>query len=189
MSCQWSPPFYVSTEVQKLAEQVRLALFDVDGVLTDGSLYIGDDGKETKCFHVHDGHGLKMLKTVGIEIGMITARTSDALRNRAEELQIKHIFMGQIDKLTVARKLSADLKVDLSQCCYTGDDVVDIPLLRACGLAVAVNDANEIVKRVAHWVTPRPGGRGAARDVCDLILYAQRKYDDILSGYFQRTLK
>ncbi len=187
MLTDWQPSFHVPADVRKLAARVRLALFDVDGVLTDGTIYLDDEGREIKRFHVHDGHGLKMLRHAGIEIGLITARKSRALQHRAVELGIDHVFTGQMDKLNVARQLTEKLQLDISQCCFTGDDVIDIPLLLECGLAVAANNADHITKNVAHWVTPRSGGNGAVRDVCDLILYAQSKSDDIISGYFHRS--
>lgn len=187
MATHWQPSFNVPADVRELAARVRLALFDVDGVLTDGTIYLDDEGRETKGFHVHDGHGLKMLRHAGIEIGFITARKSRALKHRAAELGIDHVLTDQMDKLKVACQLTKKLKLDLSQCCFTGDDVIDIPLLLECGFAVAVKNANDITKNVAHWITPRSGGNGAVRDVCDLILYAQSKSDDIISGYLHRS--
>ncbi len=187
MVAHWEPSFHVPADVRELAAQVRLALFDVDGVLTDGTIYVDDDGKETKRFHVHDGHGLKMLQHAGIEIAFITARKSGALKHRAAELGIEHVFTGQMDKLNVACQLTKKLQLDLSQCCFIGDDIVDIPLLLECGLAIAANNADAITKNVAHWITPRSGGNGAVRDVCNLILYAQSKSDDVISEYFHRS--
>jgi 3-deoxy-D-manno-octulosonate 8-phosphate phosphatase (KDO 8-P phosphatase) len=187
MVAHWQPSFHVPADVRELAARVRLALFDVDGVLTDGTIYLDDEGRETKGFHVHDGHGLKMLRHAGIEIGIISARKSGALKHRAVELGIDHVLTNQMDKLNAACQLTQKLQLDLSQCCFTGDDVIDIPLLLESGLAVAANNANDIVKDVAHWITPRSGGNGAVRDVCDLILYAQSKSDDIISEYFHRS--
>lgn len=187
MVAHWQPSFYIPADVRTLAARVRLALFDVDGVLTDGTISLDDDGRETKQFHVHDGHGLKMLRHAGIEIGFITARESRALEHRAAELGIEHVFTGRQDKLNAASQLSRRLQIDLSQCCYTGDDVIDIPLLLECGLAVAAKNADNFTKNVAHWITPRSGGNGAVRDVCDLILYSQSKLDDVISGYFHRS--
>ncbi len=187
MAGQWEPVFDVPADVCEIAERVRLVLFDVDGVLTDGALYIDDQGSERKRFHVHDGHGLKALQRAGLEIGFITARTSEALQHRAAELGISHVLSGRMDKLKAARALAKELKLDLSECSYTGDDWVDIPLLLECGLAIAVDNAHEAVKRVAHWVTPRSGGDGAVRDVCELLLYAQSKLDDVMGDYFHRA--
>lgn len=187
MVAHWQPSFHVPTEVRELATRVRLALFDVDGVLTDGAIYLDDEGRETKRFHVHDGHGLKTLQHAGIETGFITARESRALEHRAAELGVGYVFTGRMDKLNVACQLTEKLALELSQCCFTGDDVTDIPLLLECGLAVAVNNATEVTKNVAHWITPRSGGYGAVRDVCDLLLYAQDKSDDMISGYFHRS--
>ncbi len=187
MTGQWEPDFHVPADVYEIAQQVRLVLFDVDGVLTDGALYIDDEGTEIKRFHVHDGHGLKVLRRAGLEIGFITARTSAALHHRLADLGICRVLSGQTDKLKAAREMTEELQLDLSQCCYTGDDWVDIPLMLECGLAIAVNNANEAVKRVAHWVTPRSGGDGAVRNVCELLLYAQSKLDDVMGDYFRRA--
>ena len=187
MSRQWQLPYDIPGEVYDRAARIRLALFDVDGVLTDGALYVDDDGRETKRFHVHDGHGLKMLGQVGIEVGIITARASPALEHRAAELGIDHVFTRCTDKLGTARKLASSVGLDLEHCCYTGDDAVDVPLLLECGLAIAVSDANHIARHVAHWVTPSAGGNGAVRDVCEMLIYAQGQFDDLVSAYFRRS--
>ncbi len=187
MGAQWEPEFYVPEEVRERAARVRLALFDVDGVLTDGTIYVDDDGKETKGFHVHDGHGLKLLQRAGIEIGIITTRESRAVQHRAAELGIDHVFTGRWDKLNAATQLAQDLDLNFSQCCFTGDDVIDIPVLLESGLAIATSNAHHITRRVAHWITPNAGGNGAVRNVCDLILYAQSRTDGIYGEYFRRS--
>lgn len=167
------------------AAQIKLIIFDVDGVLTDGSLFIGDDGEEYKAFHSRDGHGMKMLRATGVEIGIITGRTSNVVRHRMESLGIHHVYQGQLEKLPAFQQLTTKLGIDPQQVAYVGDDVVDLPILTRTGLAVAVADAHPLVKRHAHWITPCGGGRGAARDVCELIMEAQGTLDASLQHYLQ----
>ncbi|HEY0720381.1 MAG TPA: 3-deoxy-manno-octulosonate-8-phosphatase KdsC [Gammaproteobacteria bacterium] len=167
------------------AAQIKLIIFDVDGVLTDGSLFIGDDGEEYKAFHSRDGHGMKMLHATGVEIGIITGRTSNVVRHRMQGLGIHHVYQGQLEKLPAFQELTAKLGIDPQQVAYVGDDVVDLPILTRVGLAVAVADAHPLVKRHAHWTTPHGGGRGAARDVCELIMEAQGTLDSTLQHYLQ----
>jgi 3-deoxy-D-manno-octulosonate 8-phosphate phosphatase (KDO 8-P phosphatase) len=165
------------------AARIRLAVFDVDGVLTDGSLYLGDDGQEYKAFHSRDGHGMKMLRRSGVEIGIITGRTSEVVRHRMINLGVTHVFQGQLNKLPAFEQLQRDLELAASQVAFIGDDVVDLPLMRRSGLAVAVADAHPLVRHHAHWVTPNPGGRGAARDVCEMIMEAQGTLEEQLAPY------
>lgn len=167
------------------AAQIKLIIFDVDGVLTDGSLFIGDDGEEYKAFHSRDGHGMKMLRATGVEIGIITGRTSNVVHHRMASLGIQHVYQGQLEKLPAFLELTAKLGVDPKQVAYVGDDVVDLPILTRVGLAVAVADAHPLVKRHAHWTTPHGGGRGAARDVCELVMEAQGTLDASLQHYLQ----
>lgn len=165
------------------AARVRLVVFDVDGVLTDGSLYLGDDGQEYKAFHSRDGHGMKMLQEVGIEIGIITGRTSEVVRHRMESLGIRHVYQGQLQKLPAFQDLIARLGIDPDAVAYVGDDVVDLPIMVRVGLAIAVADAHPLVARHAHWQTANPGGRGAARDVCELVLDAKGELKELLRQY------
>jgi 3-deoxy-D-manno-octulosonate 8-phosphate phosphatase (KDO 8-P phosphatase) len=165
------------------AAMIRLVIFDVDGVLTDGSLFLGDDGQEYKAFHSRDGHGMKMLQGTGVEIGIITGRSSEVVRLRMESLGIRHVFQGRRDKLPAYEALRDELGLNDQQIAYTGDDVVDLPIMRRVGLAVAVQDAHPLVKQHAHWQTPNPGGRGAARDLCELIMDAQGNLEPELNRY------
>lgn len=155
------------------ARQIRLVIFDVDGVLTDGGLFIDADGREHKVFNSRDGHGMKLLQQSGVAIGVITGRSSSAVTHRMQGLGVDHVFQGQSDKLPAFRELVGRLRLDPSQVACVGDDVVDLPMMRRAGLAIAVNDAHELVKEHAHWITAHSGGRGAARDVCELIMKAQ----------------
>ncbi len=170
-------------DILERAARIRLVIFDVDGVLTDGSLYLGDDGQEYKAFNSLDGHGMVMLRDAGVEIGIITGRTSEVVRLRMESLGIAHVYQGQRDKRPAYEDLKARLGLADAQIAYVGDDVVDLPVMTRVGLAIAVQDAHPFARRHAHWTTPNRGGHGAARDVCELILEGQGKLQDILETY------
>ncbi len=170
-------------EILERAARIRLVVFDVDGVLTDGSLFLGDAGEEYKAFHSRDGHGMKMLQEAGVELAVITGRTSRVVEHRMASLGIEHVFQGQRDKLPAFEALIARLGLQAAECAYVGDDVVDLPVMRRVGLAIAVQDAHPLVVRHAHWQTPSPGGRGAARDVCELILEARGDLERVLARY------
>jgi len=170
-------------DILEKAAQIRLVVFDVDGVLTDGSLFIGDDGQEYKAFHSRDGLGMKMLHRSGVEIGIITARSSEVVRHRMASLDIEHVYQGRLEKRPAFEELVAKLDLTPEQTAYVGDDVVDLPVLRRAGLAIAVADAHPLVKQHAHWQTPHPGGRGAARDVCELIMEAQGTLESQLQRF------
>ncbi len=170
-------------DILEKAAQIRLVVFDVDGVLTDGSLFLGDDGQEYKAFHSRDGLGMKMLHRSGVEIGIITARESEVVRHRMASLDIEHVYQGRLEKLPAFEDLVAKLGLAAEQAAYVGDDVVDLPVLRRAGLAIAVADAHPLVKQHAHWQTPHPGGHGAARDVCELIMEAQNTLDAQLQRF------
>ncbi|MEW6354425.1 MAG: 3-deoxy-manno-octulosonate-8-phosphatase KdsC [Pseudomonadota bacterium] len=166
------------------AAHIKLVVFDVDGVLTDGSLFFGDDGEEYKAFNSRDGHGMKMLMQHGkVTIAVITGRTSGVVRHRMANLGIEHVFQGQLEKLPAFEALLAKLGLPPDQVAYVGDDVVDLPIMRRVGLAIAVQDAHPLVRQHAHWQTPNPGGRGAARDVCELIMEAQGVLEAQLQHY------
>jgi 3-deoxy-D-manno-octulosonate 8-phosphate phosphatase (KDO 8-P phosphatase) len=170
-------------DILEKASRIRLVVFDVDGVLTDGSLYIGDDGQEYKAFHSRDGHGIKMLLGQGVDIAVITGRTSRVVEHRMENLGISHVYQGKLEKLPAFQELTQKLGVTEEQTAYVGDDVVDLPVMRRVGLAIAVQDAHPLVRQHSHWQTPNPGGRGAARDVCELIMEARGVLDDEMSHY------
>ena len=170
-------------DIREKARQIKLVIFDVDGVLTDGSLYLGDDGQEYKAFNSRDGHGIKMLQSTGVEIGIITGRTSDVVRIRMESLGIKHLYQGKQDKLPAYLELRDKLNLNDAQVAYVGDDVVDLSIMRQVGLAIAVQDAHPFVLQHTHWQTQHPGGRGAGRDVCELLMDAQGKLQAALESY------
>jgi len=167
------------------AARIRLVIFDVDGVLTDGSLFLGDDGQEYKAFHSRDGHGMKMLQGAGVEIGIITGRTSEVVRLRMASLGVKQVYQGQLDKRIAYERMKGDLGLMDAEIAYVGDDVVDLPVMRRAGLAIAVQDAHPMVKQHAHWQTPSAGGRGAGRDVCELLMEARGVLASTLASYLE----
>lgn len=170
-------------DILQKAAQIRLVIFDVDGVLTDGSLFLGDDGQEYKAFNSLDGHGMVMLQQSGVKIAIITGRTSEVVRIRMRSLGIEHLYQGQRDKRPAYAALKQDLGLSDQDIAYVGDDIVDLPVMSQVGLAIAVESAHDFTKQHAHWITSRPGGHGAAREVCELILQAQGKLEDLLNSY------
>ena len=170
-----SYPANLTPDILARAANIRLAVFDVDGTLTDGRLWYGEDGRETKVFHVHDGLGLKRLQANGVQVAIITARISHPVALRAEELDIAHVYQGQGDKRACLLELLDALHLAPEQAAFVGDDLPDLPPMRIAGLAVAVANAHPWVAEAAHWQTTKGGGMGAAREVCDLILHAQGK--------------
>lgn len=163
--------------IYELARAVRLAAFDVDGIMTDGRLYYSERGEELKVFDVRDGHGLKMLQESGVKLALITSRSSRAVALRAENLGIGLVYQGVGNKLDAFRSLLAELRLDPAAASFMGDDLVDLQVMRACGFACTVPEAPQEVRDVAHYVTRAPGGRGAVREACELILRAQGRFD------------
>ncbi len=170
-------------EILDRATQIRLIIFDVDGVLSDGRLILGDDGQEYKAFNTKDGHGMKMLRSTGVEIGIITGRTSNVVALRMKGLGIEHLYQGQQDKLPAYEELKAKLGLKDEQVAYMGDDVVDLPIMCRVGLAATVADAHHMVKRYAHWQSEYDGGRGAVRELCELIMEAQGTLQPLMESY------
>ena len=160
-------------EVLERVRRLRLMIFDVDGVLTDGTLYLGEAGVEIKAFHVRDGHGLKMLRESGVAVAILSARRSRAVDLRAAELGIELVEQGAADKGAAFERLVSRLRLPPADTGYMGDDVVDLPVFARCGFAASVPEAPELVRERAHHVTRAAGGRGAAREICELIMRAQ----------------
>jgi 3-deoxy-D-manno-octulosonate 8-phosphate phosphatase (KDO 8-P phosphatase) len=177
------PAFEVPARVLELAARVKLVLFDVDGVLTDARLILGDDGQEYKAFNSKDGHGLKMMQRHGIAAGIITGRTSRVVEHRVRDLDIRHVYQGCKEKHPVYRQLLAELKLTPEQTAFVGDDVVDLPIMLECGLAICPADAHALVKQHSHWITPSASGRGAGRDVCEMMLHAHGRYAQEMEKY------
>jgi 3-deoxy-D-manno-octulosonate 8-phosphate phosphatase (KDO 8-P phosphatase) len=164
----------VRDDLRSRARAVRLAAFDVDGVMTDGTLYIGPDGEALKAFNILDGHGVKMLQAAGVAVAIISGRDSRAVERRAAELGIAHVAQGVADKVAVLDKLARELGIAAEACAFMGDDLPDLAAMQRCGLAVAVANAVDAVKAAAHYVTRASGGRGAVREFCELVLEARR---------------
>jgi len=160
-------------EIYSRARKIQVAAFDVDGVLTDGALYYADSGEEQKRFSVHDGHGLRMLMDGGLTLAIITSRRSSCVEARARNLGIEHLFQGASDKLAAFRELLGRCGVEADACAYAGDDLVDLPVMTRCGLAISVPGAPAAVRREAHYVTRSRGGEGAMRELSEVILYAR----------------
>ena len=160
-------------DLTRRARAVRLAIFDVDGVLTDGTIFIGARGEVFKAFNILDGHGLKMLREAGVATAILSGRSHKAVDRRAKELSIDHVIQGRPEKVAEFEKLIKRLKLEAGACAYMGDDLPDLAVMRRCGLAVAVANAADAVKSAAHYVTRASGGRGAVREFCELVLEAQ----------------
>ncbi len=165
------------------AKIIKLLICDVDGVMTDGGLFFGDNGLEYKAFHSRDGLGIKMLQRSGIPLAVITARTSDVVKHRMKNLNIDLVFQGQLSKVQAFEDLCTQLSLTPEQIAYVGDDLVDIPVMKQVGLAIAVADAHKRVKAMAHWITEHNGGHGAVRDVCELLMEAQGTLEEQFSVY------
>ncbi len=167
----------------ELAKSVKAIIFDVDGVLTDGGLYRSDDGQEIKRFHAADGLGIRMLSDAGIKIAVITGRESNVVRHRCSELRIDHLVQGAKDKLPAFESLCRDMDLTAKEFAYMGDDIIDLPVMRRVALALTVPNANAEVSKIAHWTSARPGGNGAAREACELLLKSQNLYESAIERY------
>ncbi|HEX6507069.1 MAG TPA: HAD-IIIA family hydrolase [Chloroflexota bacterium] len=160
---------------RKSAAGIRLLILDVDGTLTDGRLYFGPRGEALKVFHVRDGHGIKRLDAAGVEVAVISGRTSRMVNVRCRDLGVEHVIQGAEDKVLAFERLRKRLKIEASESACVGDDAPDVPLMKAVKLAFAVADAHPEAIRAAHVVTSLPGGRGAVREVCDYLLTARKR--------------
>jgi len=168
----------VEKNIFEKAKLIKLLICDVDGVFSDGRIYMGNAGEELKTFHTRDGFGIKALQHSGVEIAVITGRQSAIVENRMTALGVKHIYQGQDNKLVAYHEIINNLGLLSEQCAYIGDDVIDLPVMQVVGLSVAVADAHPLVRNKAHWSTQAAGGYGAVRECCDLILQAQGQLQD-----------
>ena len=175
----------MTTDLIARAQKIKLVAFDVDGVMTDGTLFLGDDGQEYKGFNSLDGHGLKMLKGTGVELAIITGRSSRVVEHRARNLGIEIIHQGAHDKLAVYEALCRELNIDPDATAYMGDDVVDLPVMRRAGLAITVPAAPDLVKAHSHYVTSRNAGQGAVREASEFLMRAQGTLDAALAPYLR----
>ena len=165
------------------AANIKLLLCDLDGVLTDGYLYLTDNDIEHKAFHVHDGFGLKLLMLSGVEVGIITTSKTPIVSKRMDSLGIKHVYQGQINKQAAFDDVTTKLSLSDHEVAYIGDDLPDLPFIQRAGLGVAVGNAHHMVKAGAALVTEKPGGHGAVRELCDLIMQSQHSLDRALAAY------
>ena len=177
------PRSEVSADVRHRAARVRLACFDVDGVMTDGRLAYSEGGAETKSFHAHDGLGLQLLRENGFEVALITARTSPLVTRRAQELQIARVYQGEKDKLGRLTAIARELNLPLDAVSHMGDDLPDLACLARVGLAIAPANAHPWVLERVHWTTRRAGGQGAVREACDLLVAAHGRAATAVARY------
>ena len=177
----------ISDEVIRRLKNIRLLVLDVDGVMTDGGLTIGDDGQEYKTFHSHDGLGMKLLKASGVELAIITGRTSNVVKKRAESTRVAHFYQGAEDKLTAFEDLVKISGLTPTQCAFMGDDVVDLPPMLQCGCAIAVPASPQLVLDHAHYITLKSGGHGAVREVCELIMQSQGTFDAQMAPFLKQA--
>lgn len=166
-----------------IARKIELVIFDVDGVLTDGSLFIGDDGQEYKAFNSRDGHGIRMLQECGVKVAILTGRNSQVVLHRARDLGIELVMQGHRDKRPAFAQLLQETGLSADVIAYVGDDVVDLPVMTQVGLAVAVADAHPMVLEHSHVVTQARGGRGAGREVCEYLMRERGQLDEKLASY------
>jgi 3-deoxy-D-manno-octulosonate 8-phosphate phosphatase (KDO 8-P phosphatase) len=174
----------LNNEVMLRAKKIKVVIFDVDGVLTDGGLTIGDDGQEYKTFNTQDGLGMKLLKQSGVQMAIITGRSSKVVTQRAESTGVMHFYQGVDNKLEAFNDLILKLNIKPEEAAFMGDDVVDMPPMLRCGLAISVPAAPESVKQRSHYVTSKQAGHGAVREVCELIMQAQGTLDEQLASFF-----
>ncbi len=160
-------------ELEVLAAGIKLLLLDVDGVLTDGTLYISSSGEEIKAFNTQDGHGIRMLIEHRIQVGIITGRTSDAVKTRAQDLGIEILYQGQKNKLAALDEIIGSHELSVDEIAYAGDDLPDLPIMQTVGLSFAVANAHSTVSESAHCQTIQAGGKGAVREICDYLLQCQ----------------
>jgi 3-deoxy-D-manno-octulosonate 8-phosphate phosphatase (KDO 8-P phosphatase) len=172
-------------EISQQARQLKLLILDVDGVLTDGKLFFDDQGKEYKCFHAQDGHGIKLLRKTGVEVAVISGRKSNSVALRMKSLGISLVYQGHENKIAAFNEVLDKVGCLAEQVAHVGDDLLDLPIMCRVGLAIAVHNAVPSVIDYAHWKTDRCGGEGAVREVCDLIMQAQGEFEAIVASYLQ----
>lgn len=174
----------ITDEIIERAKRVKLMILDIDGVMTDGRIIYSIYGDELKFFDVQDGFGITLLNRAGIRSAIITAKKSRIVKLRARDMKVAGLYQGYSDKMTALSKILRRFKVSPDGICFIGDDLIDIPVLKRVGFAVAVPNAVEEVRESAHYITGKPGGRGAVREICDLLLKSQNKWDLAASKYF-----
>ncbi|WP_442786182.1 3-deoxy-manno-octulosonate-8-phosphatase KdsC [Methylobacter sp. YRD-M1] len=171
--------------VLEKAKKLKLLILDVDGVLTDGKLFFDNEGNEYKAFHSRDGHGIKLLRQTGVEVAVISGRKSNSVALRMKNLGIEYVYQGHENKIAAFNEIIEKSGIMPDQAAHVGDDLLDLPIMTRVGLAIAVDDANFVVKQHADWCTTLPGGHGAVREVCDLIMQAQGRFEDVVNAYLK----
>jgi 3-deoxy-D-manno-octulosonate 8-phosphate phosphatase (KDO 8-P phosphatase) len=190
-SCWWPSGYHRPMTAEARAKNIKVLIFDVDGVLTDGQIFVIPNsqghGVEAKGFSAHDGLGISLGRLGGLRIGIITKRQSQTVAIRANDLKLEFIYQGQSHKMIAIREILDKTGYTIDQLAYVGDDIVDLPVLRQCGLAIATANARRQVKSAAHFVTPNPGGFGGARDAIDFILSAQGTLEKVIEQYLDES--
>lgn len=173
----------ISDDLKQRAAAIRLLVLDVDGVLSNGLLYFGNQQEELKTFHIKDGLGMKLLMRNGIDVAIITGRNSQIVKKRASDLGIKHLMQGREDKAIALRELAAELAIDINAIAYMGDDLPDLGAIQLAGIGITVADSHWLVQEYADWISSLNGGEGAVREACEWLLYSQNKLTNSLLAY------
>ncbi len=175
----------IPAKIRRRAQRIKLLLLDVDGVMTDGGIVMNHEGEEIKRFDVRDGHGIRLLMSAGVQVGLVTGRSSRVVTHRAKDLGIRLVYQKAYNKLVAYQKIKTKTGLSDPEIAYVGDDIVDLPVLRRVGLAMAVKGAEENVKRRVDYVTKQRGGRGAVREVVELLLRAQGRWQKLVKKYYE----
>ena len=174
----------IPAKIRRKAQRIKLLLLDVDGVLSDGRIVVDNEGEEMKFFDARDGHGIRLLARAGIEVGLLTGRYSRVVSHRARDLGIRMVYQKVFNKVDVYQKIKRRKRLTDQEVAYVGDDIVDLPVLRRVGLSIAVRDAWEGLKYKVDYVTEQKGGRGAVREVVEMLLHAQGKWGEVTKSYY-----
>ncbi|MCZ6450183.1 MAG: HAD-IIIA family hydrolase [Deltaproteobacteria bacterium] len=174
----------IPAKIRRKAQRIKLLLLDVDGVLSDGRIVVDNEGEEIKYFDARDGHGIRLLARAGIEVGLLTGRYSRVVSHRARDLGIRMVYQKVFNKVDVYQKIKRRKRLTDQEVAYVGDDIVDLPVLRRVGLSIAVRDAWEGLKYKVDYVTEQKGGRGAVREVVEMLLHAQGKWGEVTKSYY-----
>lgn len=170
-------------KIQEKLKKIKMLILDVDGVMTDGRIIMDSEGRETKNFYVRDGHGLVMIQRYGIQVAILTGRTSAVVDHRARDLKITEVYQGALNKKEVFNRILQKNNLTPDVIAYMGDDIVDIPVLKLAGFSAAVADATDLVKKTVDYVTVNRGGQGAVREICDMLLVAQNHWAEVAKRY------